>query len=250
MIGDAKPARTVLLGASNLRISLPTVVGRVAAAGAREIFVACGHGRSYGQPSSFLRLRKLPGILRCGLWKALQAAPPGPTRALLTDIGNDLIYGAAVDDIAAWLAECLARLAALGAEVVVTPLALGRLEKLTPLSFRIAQKVMFPGRELPLPELLGRAHELDACLRRLAGEQGATLVEQPTDWYGLDPIHFRRGKRRQAWERILAGWPATQAREKARLPLIGAAAYQLFGRTIATPQPVRTLPGGAAVWLY
>lgn len=243
-------ARAILLGASNLRISLSTVVGRIAAAGAQEVFVACGHGRSYGKESSFLRLRRLPGILECGLWQAVRAATPLATRALLTDIGNDLIYGEPVADVAAWIEECLARLAALGAEVVLTPLALGRLDRLEPVSYRIAQKVMFPGRDLPLPELLRRAHDLDARLRRLAYEHGATLVEQPADWYGLDPIHFRYRKRREAWDRILASWPATKDRAKVGLPLVGAAAYQLFGRAITTPQPVRTLPGGAAVWLY
>lgn len=244
------PSRTVLLGASNLRISWARVIGRVGASGARQILVACGQGRSYGKESSFLRLRKLPGILHCGLWKTLQAAAPLPTRALLTDVGNDLIYGVQVADIAAWLEECLTRLAAVDAEVVLTPLALGRLDKLTPLSYRIAQKVMFPGRDLPLSELLRRAHDLDARLRRLAYQHGATLVEQPADWYGLDPIHFRRGKRQEAWERILAGWQATEAHERARLPLLGAAEYKLFGRSMATPQPVRKLAGGAAIYLY
>jgi hypothetical protein len=158
----------------------------------------------------------------------------------------------AVADLTAWLAECLDRLAALRAAIVVTPLALGRLEKLTPRSYRIAQRVMFPGRDLPLPEILDRARDLDGRLRRLAHEHGATLVEQRTDWYGLDPIHFRRGKRREAWERILESWPPAKAGEvrETRLPLLGAADYKLFGRRITTPQPARRLPGGAAVWLW
>ena len=226
------------------------MVGRVAAAGAREVLVACGQGRSYGKESSFLRLRKLPGIRLCGLWERLQAHPARPTRALLTDVGNDLIYGEPVAEIVVWLEECLARLAAADAEVVLTPLALGRLDKLTPLSYRIAQKVMFPGRDLPLSELLRRAHELDARLRRLAYRHGATLVEQPADWYGLDPIHFRRGKRKEAWERILSSWPVREPQERVRLPLIGAETYKLFGRTRTTPQPVLRVAGGAEVWVY
>jgi hypothetical protein len=243
-------ARTVLLGASNLRISLPSVIGRVASSGAGEILVACGHGRSYGKESSLLRLRRLPGILQCGLWKALEESPPRPTRALLTDIGNDLMYGAAAADVAGWIGECLCRLAAQGAEVVLTRLALSRLDRLRPVSYRLAQWVMFPGRDLALAELLRRAHDLDARLRRLAGEHGATLVEQPAQWYGLDPIHFRRAERRHAWERILADWPAASEQAAAGLPLIGAADYRLGGKRMTTPQPVRRLPGGATVSLY
>lgn len=245
------PFRAVLLGASNLRLALPVVVGRLEAAGAREILVACGHGRSYGSCSSFLRIRRLAGILECGLWRELERVAPLPTRALLTDIGNDVIYGTPVAEIADWVEECLRRLATHRAEVTITSLALGRLEKLTPLSFRLARSVLFPGRSLSLSEVLDRIRDLDGRLRRLARAYGATLVEPDTGWYGIDPIHIRHGRRREAWEHILASWPrASPAGNRVRLPLLGAARYRLCGRELTTPQPVRRGPGGGSVSLY
>ena len=56
--------------------------------------------------------RELPGITTCGLWDALAARPPARTAALVTDVGNDLLYGAPVAAILDWVAECLDRLAA------------------------------------------------------------------------------------------------------------------------------------------
>src|SRR5688572_31021942 len=114
---EREPAlRAILLGASNLKISLPPLLAglRRRAGGPVEAFIACGHGRSYGAWSRFLFVRRLPGIAGCGLWPALEASPPlrNVRRvALLTDAGNDLVYGASPEEIAGWIGTCLDRLA-------------------------------------------------------------------------------------------------------------------------------------------
>ena len=53
--------------------------------------------------------RELPGIVECGLWDALAQRPPAPTVALLTDIGNDLLYDVPVPQIVSWVETCLDR---------------------------------------------------------------------------------------------------------------------------------------------
>ena len=59
-----------------------------------DILAALGHGRSYGSLSN-VSGRVLPGITTCGLWERWENSPALPTRALLTDIGNDLFYDVA-----------------------------------------------------------------------------------------------------------------------------------------------------------
>jgi hypothetical protein len=209
---ETAPAlRAILLGASNLRISLPWIVDRVrrrAGGGPVEALAACGHGRSYGAWSRFLFARRLPGIAGCGLWRELGRRPPLPTFALVTDVGNDLAYGAGVAETAGWVEACLDRLAApkaeVDAEIVMTLLPLARLERLSGLQVRLAAALLFPGRELPWPALLDRARDLDERLRRLGRERGARLVEPAENWYGLDPIHLRRRRRREIWSQIVA----------------------------------------------
>jgi hypothetical protein len=242
--------RAVLLGASNLKMGLPAAVGalRRAAGGPVEVLAACGHGRSYVQWSRVLfGVRSLPGIAGCGLWPALVSRPPLPIRALLMDPGNDLLYGPSVDEIAAAFGECLARLASLGAEVTAMPLPMPSLEKISRLRYHAARTILFPGRMEPWAPLLGRARDLDRRLRLLAAGHGARLVEPQEDWYGMDPIHFRRGQRRQAWDQILGGPPGGP---RLRLPLFGAEELRLFGRTRRNPQPACRLADGSTVALY
>ena len=88
----------VALGASNLTRGLQTVVSTARTAWGPDVQVvaALGHGRSYGATSAFL-VRRLPGILRSGLWAELESAPAVPTKALVTDVGNDILYGFGVE---------------------------------------------------------------------------------------------------------------------------------------------------------
>src|SRR5947207_14876376 len=91
---SSKVSRVVALGASNLTRGLRIVVSTARQTWGPdiEIFGALGHGRSYGADSRVF-VRRLPGILQSGLWRDLAARPPVPTRALVTDVGNDILYG-------------------------------------------------------------------------------------------------------------------------------------------------------------
>jgi hypothetical protein len=245
--------RTVLLGASNLRGSLPLVVDllRRRAGGPVEVLAACGHGRSYGTWSRFLWVRHLPGIIGCGLWRDLEDRPACPTLALVTDVGNDLVYGAKVTEIVRWLDVCLDRLARHRAQLVLTLLPLARLERLSPWEVRLAVSLLFPGRLAPWPALLERARDLDERMRQLGREHDARLVEPEASWYGLDPIHLRRSRRREIWERLtgVAGSPSTEP-ARVRFPLFGAETLRLAGRTLHRPQPAIHLADGTTVALY
>jgi hypothetical protein len=259
--------RAVILGASNLKRGLPVLCSALcgAAPGPVEVLAACGHGRSYvGWSRIGWGVRALPGIAPgsagCGLWRALEARPPLPTVALLTDVGNDLLYGPSVDEILGAVARCLLRLQELGATVVCTPLPMVSLEKLTPLRYHTVRTILYPGRGEPWPSLLARARELDARLRGLAGRHGMPVIEPQAAWYGIDPIHVRRGLRRQAWEQVLAQWPLRSPAPvpepgvlkagRLRLPLLGAEELRLFGVRRHREQPACRLADGSTVAFY
>lgn len=247
--------RVVLLGASNLKKGFPQVLSCLP--GPVEVLAALGHGRSYGTWSRLAWVRELPGIVQCGLWEELERRPRLPTVAVVTDAGNDLLYGAPVPRIAGWIGTCLERLARHEAEIVVGLLPLSTLENLSAFRYHLVRQILFPGRRAASwSAMLESARELNERLRGLGLEHGARLVEPSPSWYGIDPIHVRRSMRRQAWDQILrhpllAGEGQSGGKlTGCRLPLFGAAELRLFGRPLRNPQPVCRLKDGSTVALY
>jgi len=201
--------RVVLLGASNLIQSLERVLQTAVNlwGGPLQVLAACGHGRSYGRASRVL-VRELPGILECRLWTELGRTADLPASALVTDIGNDILYEEPVEQIVGWVEACFDRLAAARARTVVTLLPIDNLPAMSRARFHFFRALLVPGCRLGFEEVVGRAVELDEHVRRLALERDFTTIRPRSEWYGLDPIHIRFIKRRQAWQEILGGWGA------------------------------------------
>lgn len=246
--------RVVLLGASNLKMGFPRLLSCLP--GPVEVLAALGHGRSFGTWSRLAWVRQLPGILQCGIWDELERRhrrQPLPTVAVVTDVGNDLLYGAPARVIEGWVRTCLERLSRYQAEPILGLLPLASLEKVSAFRYHLARSILFPGRRAASwSAMLESARELNGRLRSLSLEHGARIVEPSPAWYGMDPIHVRRKMRKEAWTEILrhprlAGGGNVSA---GRLPLFGAAELKLFGRTLRNPQPVCRFEDGSTVALY
>lgn len=206
---SAPARRVVLLGASNLTKGIGTVLetaGRVWNE-PLEVHAALGHGRSYGRNTRILGVG-LPGIADCGLWQNLTSASRLPTAALVTDIGNDLLYEEPVDRIVGWLEACLDRLAATDARITITRLPIANVERLTPTKFKLVRTILYPYSRITLAEITGRAIALDEHVARIAAERGLAVVSHQPDWYSFDPIHIRFTRRGEAWRDILGAWTA------------------------------------------
>ncbi len=257
--------RAVLLGASNLTRGFRFAVREAHRHRGRHprIFAALGHGRSYGLKSSVLG-RALPGIATCGLWTALEISTPAPTVALVTDVGNDLLYGATLDEITAWVEICLKRLSRLGALTIVTLLPEASLDRLGAVRFTLVRSLLFPRSRLRLGEAMTTARALNARLRALAHDCGAAVRELDGDWYGFDPIHIRGRFMADAWRQILEPWKLSSGAERPRGSELEAAnetdvpslralrpeVYWRFGRQRIVAQPCVKLRSCTEISLY
>ncbi len=255
--------RVILLGASNVTFAFPRLWQglRRAVAEPVEMFAAHGHGRSFGMWSR-VGPRELPGIVSCRIWDDLAAQPAiGDLQplALVTDIGNDLLYGAEPDQIGEWVGECVSRLKSMSARIVVTQLPLASVERLGPRRFQFFRAAFFPGSRMRFDEL----HEKAARLNQLVVELGQAH-ELPTpaprgDWYGVDPIHIRSRCQDAAWAELSASWfdqPA-DATFRSVSPTRALSLWRQrpferrwFSRTQSAPQPILRESDGSRLWLY
>ena len=254
-------ARVVVLGASNVSRGLARLAaithGRVGSP--LDLFVTAGHGRSYGATSR-VAARRLPSILSSGLWRALErhsALPGGSSQplALVTDIGNDLLYGFSAEQVAAWVREAVRRLADQGGRIAITRLPLASLATVGPVRFRLLRTCFVPGCRLSLEALAAAAADLDARIAAVAADHAATLIEQSGNWYGLDAIHLRRRQLDALWQATGDAWklpaasPRATWRDWAVLGSRAAEVRSLARRPRFTPQPV-VRRRDLRLWLY
>lgn len=253
---DPNSQRCIVIGASNVAQSLGYVIHLADQSfGPRmNLLIAGGRGRSYGS-TSYFAMRRLPSILQCELWNAAAAQPQQATSAVVTDIGNDILYGRSVETITLWVRECLARLCGLQAQTTLIGLPLARVRRLNASAFYFFRTFLIPRSRMDLRTTLQRAEEVDQRLRDEAQAHGATFLEPHPSWYGLDPIHLRSRHAQEAWRYYLSGGrPTASQPAKASNSLYYQAITPherwLMGRRQQRAQPSIKLSTGSVVSLY
>lgn len=254
---DPRP-RFVVLGASNVALSIATIVSlaRGSHSGPIEILTAHGRGRSFVGWSTAIFVRSLPGIGECGLWPVL-ASRDAPTTALLCDVGNDLVFGATPEKIAACVARDVAALKRAGARVVLMRMPMESLQALGDMRFRIAQRMIFPARkQMKRNDLLAAATRLDELMIGIARDEDVVLATPQGHWYGFDPIHILRAHRAKAWAEVLAPlWPVVLAKswtasDRRALRRARPLLRKMFGRTQRREQPTARFADGSTFAWY
>lgn len=248
-----------MLGASNIARGLSLVVdtARNAWGSPLDVLIATGHGRSYGMSSSVLG-RTLPGILQCGLWDSLEQRPPVPTAALLTDIGNDILYGASADQIGHWVERCLDRLRPGCDRIVITRLPVDSVGKLGRTRFLLIRTILFPKSRLTLDAAIETANKVNDRVAELARHYDVSLVEPAPEWYGFDPIHVKRQYKQLAWQQLFAAWCEDDLPEAAqhslasfwRLRRLRPQQRHMFGIEQRQAQPASRLDDGTLLSVF
>ncbi len=250
-------SRLVALGASNLTLGLSAVLGtaRREFGPEVEVLAALGYGRSYGALST-IAIRTLPGILESGLWRELERRPRANTRGVITDVGNDILYGFSPEQILAWVREAASRLLSHTADVVLTDLPRASIRGLSPPAFLFFRTLFFPPCRLARDEVFDRVDRVNEGLAGIASSMGLRFVHLEEDWYGFDPIHLRPRAWPVAWRQIISGEAvregaaAFSSLELAHLHLLPPERRFLLGLEQVTPQAGRKLRRGGCLWIY
>ncbi len=253
----------ILLGASNLTRDFPLILRLLESSLSTpyEIFTALGHGRSYGNWSRLLH-RALPGIAQCEIWNVIPEKDnkhPQPL-ALLTDIGNDLVYGQSVDAIFGWIENCINRLQAINAKISVTLLPEASLSQLSSFRFELTRRLFFPHNHISLESLKQNVSLLNSRLSDLSKHNCINVLEIPSECYGFDPIHYRYSHRATLWKMVLSQWESPDMMNLAiqnrwhdfvySVTQLHPAVKRQWGKTMHSPQPTRILKDGTPVSVY
>jgi hypothetical protein len=247
----ADTRHVLLFGASNLVLGWPALMRQLQQRLSQplQLHACLGMGRSYLRSSRCLQ-RVLPGVLESRIWQNLPTPAAAPPLVLLTDVGNDIIYRYAPPDIQQAVGETVQRIRSWDprADIVLTGLPLAALNDLTPFRFLLARRLLFQGSPLTLSEACEQASQLQHLLTVLAADQGLRLVHPDRAWYGLDPIHYRRGFRDTAFATYFDQWaelgaaaaaPAVAMQKPSLKPPLPVSADVLRrGHLVVTPQPV------------
>ncbi|HTY64642.1 MAG TPA: hypothetical protein VMG30_20510 [Acidobacteriota bacterium] len=185
----------------------------------------------------------------------LETLPPSPTRAIVTDVGNDILYGYPVEQILEWIDQVLVRLQHTTHDISLAGLPLESMQRLSPAKFLVIRSILFPGCRLSLDTVLAKGERIDKGLARMASAYGLKFFKLNPRWYGFDPIHIRPSLWNAAWHEILQIGPSENGKsggalETMRLYLMAPERRRLFGIEQFTSQTGLSLPHGGRIWLY
>jgi hypothetical protein len=182
------------------------------------------------------------------------------TAALITDIGNDILYEVPVAQIISWVQISVERLQTIDATICVTLPPIDSARGLSLRKFLFFRKLFFPRCRLQLNEVRERAHQLNDGIAKLAVSHGVKVAAQRGEWYGFDPIHIRLRHWRHAWFSILEHW--SDADSAAHNPARGSLtrwtylrtrapdARRLFGKNMRKNQPSARFRSGTHVSFF
>ena len=146
---------------------------------------------------------------------------------------------------------CLARLAALDAQIVVTRLPLVNLPGLTERKFRLLKKIFFPRCRRELPRGGPTRPSARPTGRRAGSARTAPdHFSAPRDGTRFDTIHIRSSAMPRAWREILSPWSSTPPNARRVWPSPLRALYlkavfperqRVFGRALARPPAGRQI---------
>lgn len=221
---EERPVVFVLLGASNLGRGCYALTHYLAgglAPRAAQFLAACGPGRGYAARAGILNV-SYPPIAESPLFeKARRKAEKGsPIVALVTDIGNDLLYGLEAEQVIAAVQSVFDRLAAMNARVYATTLPVYFERDVPPAIYYCTRTFLYPKSRVSREQAMEGVRKVNRFLRGVP-ETRVQLLPPLDEYLGWDHVHFALVKAGEVWTRVgeamLAGL-GVQARHGIRFP--------------------------------
>lgn len=199
------PVLLILLGASNL--------SRGCFAFARhmkvclyprkvEVLIASGPGRAYCASGGLLNVT-YPPIQSSEIFEVARSKSQSGSQviALVTDIGNDIMYGVSTEKILEAVRQVFTRLQSMNAEIFFTTLPVAFEKGDHPVWFYILRALLFPRSTVAYDEAVAGIIEINQFLKNYVGEH-RLLIPDADRYLGHDEIHYGWLQAHKAWSHV------------------------------------------------
>ena len=234
-IGDQKPHTSpltaeppvllILMGASNLSrggFSLSRHMKTCLHPRRIEVLIASGPGRAYCATGGFLNV-SYPPIQSSEIFEIARVKSESGYQvvALVTDIGNDIMYGVSVEKVIETIHQLFNKLQSINAEIFFTTLPMAFEERVHPAWFYILRSMLLPFSRVSYDEAVAGIIEINRFLRKSASEH-SHLIHDMDSYLGFDEIHYGWLRAHKAWSHVAGTMLVTLGVEdKKRITLFG-----------------------------
>ncbi len=264
-------ALVAVLGASNVTLALPQILTvlhrRLAGSGPADYYVAHGPGRSYGTVAGLPGI-EFPALGSCGLYEALEArwrsTGQPPVYVMLTDVGNDVMYGVSARRIAGWIREIVEKFRSVEAHTVLTSVPVESVLSIPAWKFGLIRHILYPSYPMLRRDAFTRTVQVQDALEELGRDLAIDVLPTRKEWYSFDGIHVARRWRPHVfgtWTDALLGRAegatspsgrngAELSISSVRLRLSRPAELFIAGRRRTRAQKGIQIAAGARLYLY
>ena len=199
------PVLLILLGASNLSracFALSRHLKTCLRPHPVEVLIASGPGRGYCAPGGLLTIN-YPPIDSSAIFEAAQRKSESGYRviALLTDIGNDIMYDVPVDKLIETIQHIFARLQSMNAEIFYTTSPVAFEKKVHPAWFYILRSLLLPFSRVSYDKATDGVIAVNQFLRE-SGTERCHLIPDVDRFLGYDEIHYGWLQAHHAWSHV------------------------------------------------
>ena len=199
------PVLFIFLGASNLARSfygLKRCIGRCIFPRPASFMHAMGPGRGYVSRGGILNAIYSP-ILNCGIFEAVRnkRIKNQQVVALITDIGNDIMYDVSPEKIIGGLQYIFNALDGFETNIFITPIPIDLENDISEFHFQIIRQVYFPKSPVKHSQASNNIKAINKFILQSSNKK-ITVINDMKQFCGIDKIHYSILKSQSAWSHI------------------------------------------------
>jgi hypothetical protein len=166
-----------------------------------EVLIASGPGRAYHASGGLLNVA-YPPICTSDIFEVAKNKSESGYQvvALVTDIGNDIMYGVSAEQVIETVQQIFERLQSMNSEIFYTTLPVAFEEKkVHPIWFYILRSVLLPFSKVSYDEATAGIIEVNQFLKEC---RYGHLIPDMNRYLGIDKIHYGWLRGHSAWSHV------------------------------------------------